>query len=393
GAPETLRVQKPAGATVRRAFVAAASAGFSGRKLLNGDVTLDGAVPAWEISTPSSITSWNHWAEVTSLVKPKLDAAPPGIVSFNVGEVGPTGIDGEILAVIFNDPAQTTTNTVILMFGAQNIAGDTFNVALGSPIDKSDPNLAIDLSLGIACSFQIGTNTFQSSIVNVNGVRLTSMAGGQDDGQGANGALITVGGIGDTNANPPPFDTSGGPRNDDELYNLLPFVASGATALTVFTQNPSNDDNILFAALSVRGATAIVGEGILLGPSPAPDSEIGTPFTATARLQTGGGQPLAGRTVTFTVAAGPDAGVTGTAVSDASGRASFTYTGAATGMDEVRATFVDSQSHTQTSNTVLKRWIHTNHPPTALCQGVTRAVDPACRVVVQPAEVGGASFD
>jgi len=393
GAAGTLRVQKPAGATVRRAFLAAASSGFSDRRLNDGDVTLDGTGIGWEISTPSSISSWNHWAEVTTLVKPKIDAAAPGIVSFDVGEVGTSGIDGEILAVIFNDPTQTTSNTVILLFGAQNIAGDTFHVALGSPVDKTDPQLAIDLSLGISFGFQDGTFTVQHSIVNVNGSRLTSLAGGQDDGQAVNGALITVGGIGDTNANPPPFDLSSGPREDDELYNLLPFIANGDTNITVFSQNPSNDDNILFAALNLRAAAAIVGEGIVLGPSPAPDSDVGTVFTVTASVQDANGQPVVGRTVTFTVSAGPDSGVTGTATTDASGHASFTYTGAAAGMDEIHASFVDSQNHLQTSNTVLKRWIQRNFPPTAVCQDVTRAVDATCHAVVQPAEVGGGSFD
>ncbi len=60
-----IQVQKPQGATVRRAFVGAASTGFSGRELVDGDVTLDGNPVAWTISTPSSISSWNHWAEVT----------------------------------------------------------------------------------------------------------------------------------------------------------------------------------------------------------------------------------------------------------------------------------------------------------------------------------------
>src|SRR6185436_4193072 len=157
--------------------------------------------------------------------------------------------------------------------------------------------------------------------------------------------------------------------------------------------NPSNDDNIFFAALDLRSAAAIVGEGIVLGPSPAPDSDVGANFTVTATLQDALGSPVTGRTVTFTVNAGPDAGVTGTAITDGTGHASFTYTGAAAGMDEILASFVDSQNHTQTSNTVLKRWILRDSPPTAVCQDVTRAVDATCHAVVQPAEVGGGSFD
>ena len=61
--------------------------------------------------------------------------------------------------------------------------------------------------------------------VQVNGRRLTTSAGGQDDGASANGALITVGGIGDSTANPSDPDalpTSA--RDDDERYDLLPFL-------------------------------------------------------------------------------------------------------------------------------------------------------------------------
>jgi hypothetical protein len=394
GAPMTLRVQKPAGATVRRAFVAAASTGFSGRKLVAGDVTLDGAGFPWQISTTSNISSWNHWAEVTALVKPKLDSAPAGLVSFGVAEVNTTSIDGEILAVIFDDPAQPTHNTVALMFGAQHVAGDTFHVALGGPIDKADPALAIELALGISFGFQAASGVqTQRSIVRVNNSLLTSLAGGQDDGAAQNGALITVGGVGDSPANPPPDATSGPPHGDDELYNLLPVVAHGAQAITIFSQNPSNDDNIFFAALSLRAAAAIVGEGIVLGPVPAPDGEVGTSFTATAQVQDAGGQPVAGRLVTFSVFAGPHAGTTGTAVTAASGHASFTYAGTAPGVDEIRATFVDSQGNVQTSNTAIRRWIQSNHPPEAVCEDVLRAVDESCVAHVLGAQVGGNSYD
>src|SRR5947209_3957263 len=67
----TIRVQKPVGATVRKAFMAAASTGFSGYKIPDGQITIDGQPVAWGLSTPSSIFSWNHWADVTPLVKSK----------------------------------------------------------------------------------------------------------------------------------------------------------------------------------------------------------------------------------------------------------------------------------------------------------------------------------
>ena len=116
-------------------------------------------------------------------MKPVVDAAAPGIINFNVAEGTDTfNIDGEILAVIFNDPQQTTSNTIVLLFGAQNPNGDSFHIQT-TPINTADPNLALDMSLGISFGFQqVGSNTGQFSTVDVNSQLLTSSAGGQDDG-------------------------------------------------------------------------------------------------------------------------------------------------------------------------------------------------------------------
>lgn len=255
GTSGTVEVNKPAGATVRAAYMAAASTGFRMYHITNSDITLDGQPVVWTLETPSSISSFNYWTDVTSLVKAKIDAAPAGLVSFTVGE--PTSsyyIDGEILAVIFDDPAQTSDRTIALMFGAQDIFGDDFYVNLADPVDVSDPTLQIDMSLGISYGYQTG-GTGQFSLVDVNGARMTSCAGGEDDGDHANGALITVGGLGDVNTNPAPNCLVTDPRSDDELYDLRPFVHDGDTQILVHSLNPSTDDNIFFAAfyLSVLG--------------------------------------------------------------------------------------------------------------------------------------------
>ncbi|MEM2111655.1 MAG: hypothetical protein QXX08_07235, partial [Candidatus Bathyarchaeia archaeon] len=255
----TIQVEKLAGATVRSAYMAAASTGFTGYQLSDGDVKIDGAAVNWDVSIPGAISNWNHWADVTSLVKPKIDAAPAGRVDFNLTEAYTGYIDGEILAVIFNDPSQTVDNTVILFFGAQEVEGDTFVISLASPLDKSDPNLELDMSLGISYGYQ---GYGQYSIIDVNGIRVSTSAGGQDDGAPANGALLTVGGLDDSNANPAdPYATpSGNPRIDDELYDLLPFVETGDTSITIFTQNPSADDGIFFAGLFLASVRASAGE-------------------------------------------------------------------------------------------------------------------------------------
>ncbi len=356
----TIHVDKPTGATVRGAYFAAASTGFQNYAIPNGDITLAGTPISWATIVDSTISSKSHWSDVTSIVAPIVNAAPAGVIDLTVTETLSSSIDGSILAVIFDDPNQTTVNTVVLLFGAQNIAGDTFNVAFGSPLDLTDPNLGIALSLGISFGYQSEFSVDQVNFVDVNGVRMTSSAGGPDDSQTSpvNGSLLTVGGIGDDIANPPPFAPPSGPnaqRTDDELYNLLPFVSHGDTTLTVFTLNPSNDDNIFFGALSVTSAVAIVGEDILLGPVSAV-RPVGDTHTVFATLQDDNGSPIVGRLVTFEVTAGPHAGLTGIATSDLTGNASFSFVGATWGTDTLVARFTDSQGATETSNSVSVSW-------------------------------------
>lgn len=347
----TIRVEKPSGATVRKAFLGSATTPFAS-PLLNGEVSLNGTGVNWNSITTGSFSTSNAFADVTSIVKPVVDAAPPGIVNFTVMESRSNSIDGEVLAVIFDDPNQTTSNTIIILFGAQNTTGDTFNVLLADPI--TDTTLPIDMSLGISFGFQPST---QFSRVDVNGMRLTSSAGGQDDGMPSNGALLTAGGIGDSNANPPdPLAPATDPRSDDELYDLRPFVQVGDTTITVATQNPSNDDNIFFAAFFFKGATAVVGEGIVLGPASA-TNPTGSSHTVTASLQNSQGQPIAGRMVSFEIIAGPNLGLTGSGVTNANGQAQFTYSSALPGTDQIVARFTNNQNQLVTSNTVTKTWM------------------------------------
>jgi len=251
----TLDITKPVGATVRSAYLLVASTGFSGYAPVAGDVTLNGASPTFSATVATSISSFTAFGNVTSIVKGTIDAASPGTVSLSYTEVVSTGLlDGAALVVIFDDPAQVTTNTVVLSFGAQTTTGDQFLVNFANPLDLTDPNLRLEMSLGISFGYQPGP---QVSIIDVNGTRLSSCAGGQDDGVPADGGLITVGGTGDSPANPAnPFETNCQVRSDDELYDLKPFAKQGDTQMVVNTFNPTNDDNIFLAIfnLTVRAA-------------------------------------------------------------------------------------------------------------------------------------------
>jgi len=350
----TIQVEKPAGATVKSAYMFAATMGISGYHLAAGDILIDGTPVTWDIAdipTNPPLNSFNYMGDVTSIVKTKIDSAPAGRVDFTITE-GPTeSIDGEILVVIFNDPNQATDNTIVLLFGAQKQTGDDFNIGLGEPLDLSDPEFAIDFSLGISFSFQPG----QNSIIDVNGARITSSAGGDDDGTGplANGELLTVGGLDDATTNPADPNGNGDTRYDDELYTLLPFVNTGDTQILVHSQNPSNDDNIFFAGLFIRSATAVVGEGIILSPASA-TNPLNTQHTVTAKVQDETGAPIVGQEVTFEITAGPNSGVTGTGTTDINGEATFSYTGTVAGTDTIVARFVDTV--TITSNEATKTW-------------------------------------
>ncbi|MDQ6735097.1 MAG: DUF6531 domain-containing protein, partial [Nitrospirota bacterium] len=167
----------------------------------------------------------------------------------------------------------TINKSVTLLYGAQNTNGDTFNVALAQPINKNDPNQELTFGLGISFGYQ---SVSQYSLVDVNGARLSSAAGGQDDcdqkyaaspnfGSCGNGTLLTVGGVGDSTSNPPDPNATPQdgcvPRCDDELYNLEPFVNNGDTSLTIHTLNPSNDDNIFFGWLVANPPATVTNGG------------------------------------------------------------------------------------------------------------------------------------
>jgi len=355
----TIQVEKPAGATVRSAYMAAADVwGQSGAPLPDGAVQINGNNVNWDSHDPVNANS--AWSDVTAIVKPIVDAAPAGIVDLDITET--MYLDGSIIAVILDDPSQTNDNTIVLLFGAQEITGDTFAIGLAEPIDKSDSNLVLDMSLGISFGYQATTHTVQYSIVEVNGNCMTTSAGGQDDGYDADGGLLTVGGIGDSNDNPAdPYATPTEPRSDDELYNLIPFVSDGDTGINVYTENPSNNDNIFFASLYLASTTAVVGEGILLAPVSA-SNPVGTGHTVTATVQDDLGNPIVGRDVTFEVVSGPHVGETGAATTDASGEATFTYTGTSVGTDAIEATMMDSSGNPVTSNRVTKEWYSVGRP-------------------------------
>jgi hypothetical protein len=351
-----ISVEKPsAGATVRSAFLASASTGGNGSYIADGCITLAGVAVNWDASSSNPYPFRNTWAEVTDIVAPILDAAPAGITDLTLTECNTLAIDGSALYVIFDDPATDIVRTAVIAFGAQNPAGDSFFIGFGAPVEIEAGTV---IEMGLAISYGYQANSCQSSNITVNGTRITSSAGGNDDGDFANGALITVGGIGDDRSNPfdPWFECAGDYTfYDDELYNIASLVDSGDTGVIVNTANPSNNDNIFVAHLLIDFA-AVIGEGAVLTPATALNC-LGEEHTLTVSLQDELGDPVIGREVEIAILAGPHAGwSSGVLLTDGNGQASWTYAGIAEGTDVLIASFLNAAGEPQSSNQAFKTW-------------------------------------
>lgn len=105
---------------------------------------------------------------------------------------------------------------------------------------------------------------------------------------------------------------------------------------------------------SLIGTAECAGSTLTLAP-PSQTHAVGDNATITATFENSCGQPLSGATVTFTALSGPNAGLTGSGVTDASGNASFTYSSLLPG-DDVWQASITNPAGTITSNTVDVIW-------------------------------------
>jgi hypothetical protein len=113
-------------------------------------------------------------------------------------------------------------------------------------------------------------------------------------------------------------------------------------------------DTILDSYVFLR-ANSFVSSNITLTPLTA-INPLGTPHTVTAKVLENG-LPAPNKVVTFIVNSGPHAGTTGTAVTNAQGEATFTYTGLFAGTDIIQASYPGPVGGGQQSNTVEKIWV------------------------------------
>lgn len=212
-------------------------------------------------------------ADVTPEVAAK--ASPSGGVTTFFAAT-PLPLDGLGLVVIYSNPSLPEA-TVAVFDGAAQQTGDVATFTFDAPLNKV-PGFTARMSLGIGFSYQQASGhqcgpgsptSMQYSVVEVNGARLTSCAGGNDDASGF--GLLTVGGVGDSLDNPAdPLQTPGDGNpvrvQDDELYNLEPFLSQGDKQLVVKTLQPSNDDLLFLSVVQVdapaRVTTEVCGDGL-----------------------------------------------------------------------------------------------------------------------------------
>ena len=266
-----LEAAVPTGSTVVKAFLYQSKWTFSDGGRPASDISLDGTVypaAAWTSLGVNETANANfslqaYRTDVTTQVASKVGGGSGARFQFQVDrESDNPNTDGEILVVVYSNPAEVE-RTIGILDGFSASQGDSTTINFSSPLaDVGKPGFEALISLGIGFSAQ-GNSQF--SLVDGNGRRLTSSAGGQDDGDSINGALITAGGLDDNPANPDPNVAPSGPFTDDELYDLAqgnvvdptPFLSNGLNSYKFDTLNPSNDDNIFFLGINITARAGI----------------------------------------------------------------------------------------------------------------------------------------
>jgi hypothetical protein len=295
GPGDTVQADVPAGSTVEQAYLygtyssppdaEARRIDFDGRTVGLTQI-FDDADTGYGLASAR--------ADVTTQVAGKVrEGGAP--VDFVVGS-DPPGLEGVGLVVIYRNPGSPEVSIAILDGGAAT-AGDAATFDLAAPLDTTVPGFSAKMSLGIGYSYQDDTDGphrcagGQTSTVDVNDQRLTSCAGGQDDGYGDNGGLVTVGGVGDSLDDPADPDAADG-GTDDELYDLTPFLHDGDTSVTVKTRNASGDDNVFLAVIEVTARASVsrpIAPVNVVAPSVAGTAHVGSTLEAGDGTWLGGG--------------------------------------------------------------------------------------------------------
>ncbi|WP_343034284.1 right-handed parallel beta-helix repeat-containing protein, partial [Chelativorans oligotrophicus] len=246
----TVQAVIPVGSTILRAYLYSTSRSSPSTlaEFNSEGITLAGQSVTFTHLISNS-TAWNFFvarADVTSLVRTLTANATTSNFNWTVTEgARNANIDGEVLAIVYSHP-NLPPASVAFFDGGLSTTGETAVMSLGAAA-MNPASAAFRGELGVAISFSCCN---QLSTISINGSTISNFAGNFDDGLSqANGALITVGGVGDPAvSNPANYDS------DHELYDLRSYIRTGDRSVTIFAQNPTNDDNLFFIHAYVRTA-------------------------------------------------------------------------------------------------------------------------------------------
>ncbi len=171
-----------------------------------------------------------------------------------------------------------------------------------------------------------------------------------------------------TGPDPSTFDSSDIPSEgctNDGIQSTIDVTIDGVTSSYVDSGQVLNTGGIDPAICSNSdestqwvkvGDKPCSGQTLTLNP-PTQTDPVDTTAMVSATLTNACGAPLDDVAVAFSVASGPNAGTSGSGVSDASGLATFSYTSAALGTDSLQAAVTNAVGFTRLSNTVAVIWI------------------------------------
>ncbi|HMM71819.1 MAG TPA: hypothetical protein PKC22_06295, partial [Rhodocyclaceae bacterium] len=166
----TISASVPVGATVLGAYL---YTGMFDDVANPAGTTLNGSAVSFGPNMVNNNFLSSARADVTSIVKPIIDAGPGGIYNFSVVES--TGAqDGEALVVVYSH-ASLPEATVGILDGFAATSGDTTMINFANPLNPAAPGFFAEMALGInfSCCGQL-------SHVDVNGQTLTRSAGNND---------------------------------------------------------------------------------------------------------------------------------------------------------------------------------------------------------------------
>jgi hypothetical protein len=275
-------------------------------------------------------------ADVTSLI-----TGDGAYVLTGLG-AGTVNSNGASLVVFFNDGIPTNNRDVVIFDGNDS--------NINNPFDAPGWNVTLS---GI--NYTTGSASLQMHV-----------ADGQtfvDDAIVVNAStLVPTGGIFDGATVP---SANNGPGNNGSLWDIrtfpfTSFLVPGPNTF-VMTSGAAGDCLSLIVAIVDLPTGAAPNQTVTLNPVSATNC-TGTEHTVTATIKDDTGAVVVDKPVTFEITSGPHAGLTQSAQTDASGVATFSYTGVAAGTDQIQVCFMDANGVKQCAD-ATKTWTICNAPP------------------------------